>query len=95
MDVNLCQKVLALVQTILVCALGYLAPFCQLDLMDFAPAARWTSLIFGRGLIFNLEKNWLLLSVLHLGAEFEDFVVPFWNTFLTVSCRYINVLQLW
>jgi hypothetical protein len=37
----------------------------------------------------------LLLSVLHLGAEFENFVGPFWNTFLTISCRYINVLQLW
>jgi hypothetical protein len=35
-----CQKVLASVQTFSVCALGNLAPFCQLDLMDLAPATR-------------------------------------------------------
>jgi hypothetical protein len=52
-------------------------------------------MIFGRRLIFDLEKNWLFLGVLHLGAEFDNFVGPFWNTFLTSFCRYINVLQLW
>jgi hypothetical protein len=35
-----CQKVLALIQTFPVCSLGNLAPFCQLDLMDLAPATR-------------------------------------------------------
>jgi hypothetical protein len=35
-----CQKVLASVQTFPVCSLGNLAPFCQLDLMDLAPATR-------------------------------------------------------
>jgi hypothetical protein len=38
--VNSCQKVLALVQTFPVCFLGILAPFCQLDPMDLAPATR-------------------------------------------------------
>jgi hypothetical protein len=38
--VNSCQKVLALVQTFTVCFLGILAPFCQLDPMDLAPATR-------------------------------------------------------
>jgi hypothetical protein len=35
-----CQKVLASVQTFIVSALGNLAPFCQWDLMDLAPATR-------------------------------------------------------
>jgi hypothetical protein len=39
-DVNSCQKVLASVQTFLVCALDNLAPFCQMDLMNLAPATR-------------------------------------------------------
>jgi hypothetical protein len=38
--VNSCQTVLALVQTFPLCSLGNLAPFCQLDLMDLAPATR-------------------------------------------------------
>jgi hypothetical protein len=52
-------------------------------------------MIFGRRLVFDLEKNWLPYGVLLLRAEFEHFVGPFWNTFSTISCRYINVLQLW
>jgi hypothetical protein len=35
-----CQKVLASVQTFPVCSLSNLAPFCQLDPMDLAPATR-------------------------------------------------------
>jgi hypothetical protein len=52
-------------------------------------------MIFGGRLVFDFEKNWLFLGVLHLGAEFENFVGPFWITFFTISCRYINVLKLW
>jgi hypothetical protein len=52
-------------------------------------------MIFGRRLVFDLEKNWLPLGVLLLGAEFEHFVGPFCNTFFTIYCIYINVLQLW
>jgi hypothetical protein len=37
---KLCQKVLASVQTFLVCSLGNLAPFSQLDPMDLVPATR-------------------------------------------------------
>jgi hypothetical protein len=94
-DAKPCQTVLVWTQTLQGCALGNLAPFCYLDLKDLAPATKSTNLIFERGLIINLEKNRLLLSALHLGAEFGDFVGPFWNNFLTISCRYINVLQLW
>jgi hypothetical protein len=52
-------------------------------------------MIFGRRLIFDLEKNLVVLGCSSLGAEFDNFVGPFWNTFLTISCRYKNVLQLW
>jgi hypothetical protein len=90
-----CQTVLVWFQIFQGCALCNLAPFCQLDLMNLAPATKGTYLIFGRGLIFNLEKIWLLLSALHLGAEFGVFVGPFWNNSHTISYRYINVLQLW
>jgi hypothetical protein len=30
-----------------------------------------------------------------LGAEFGGLEGTFWNNTLTISCRYINVLQLW
>jgi hypothetical protein len=63
-----CQTVLVWFQFFQGCALGNLAPFCQLDHVDLAPATNLTHLIFRRGLIFNLEKIWLLLSALHLGA---------------------------
>jgi hypothetical protein len=37
----------------------------------------------------------VVLGCSSLGAEFENFVGPFWITFFTISCRYINVLKLW
>jgi hypothetical protein len=30
-----------------------------------------------------------------MGLIFGGFVGPFWNNFLTSSCRYISVLPLW
>jgi hypothetical protein len=80
-----CQKVLASVQTFPVCAFGNLAPFCQWDLMDLAPATRWTSLIFGRRLIFYLEKNLLFLGVLHLGLNLRIL----WDLFGLISLPFL------
>jgi hypothetical protein len=39
-DVKLCQMVLAWVQNFPGCALGNLAPFCQLDHVDLASATK-------------------------------------------------------
>jgi hypothetical protein len=89
-----CQMVLVWVQNFPGFALGNLAPFCQLDHVDLASATKWTHGVFRRGLKFDLEKKRLFLSTFHLGDQFEVFVGPFWNNFLTISCRYLNMLQL-
>jgi hypothetical protein len=62
-----CQTILVWFQIFQGCALGNLAPFCQLDHVDLAPATKLTPLIFRRGLIFYLEKNWVALECSPLG----------------------------
>jgi hypothetical protein len=72
-----CQTVLVWFQNFQVCALGNLAPFCQLDHVDLVPATKWTPLIFRRGLIFDLEKNWVALECSPLGGLIWGFCGTF------------------
>jgi hypothetical protein len=48
-------------------------------------------MIFGRRLVFNLEKNWLLLSALHLGLNLRIL----WGLFGILSLLFLVDIEMY
>jgi hypothetical protein len=42
----------------------------------------------------DLEKKGFFFCAFPLSDHFGDFVGSFWENFLTISCTYLNMLQL-
>jgi hypothetical protein len=51
--------------------------------------------IFRIGLKIDLEKKGFFFCASHMSDHFWDFAGPFWEKLLTISFKYLNMLQLW
>jgi hypothetical protein len=50
--------------------------------------------IFGQGLVLDLEKFRFFFCAKPFGEPFGAFLNSFWGHFLTIICRVLSVLQL-